>query len=366
MNTATTTSKNFIVIGVLVVLAFILIGGGAIVMIIASTAIIAKDYNAPPLLAPINESEIQFIFGYEPVEQQLIDADEALFYSENSSSYPVAGITLKVPEGTTVYAPITGQISVDDNANIFVESATTKVYIHGIDVYQTIGSVEKGQPIGLTDGDRIDAAIQYREGNYTDGRWLYGNFYDHYLYWTSRHNYFPLIAPPDNKGNLIYRYSSPFGPRTHPVTGELESMHEGLDLAVRSNTTLIAVEAGTIESTKSAKDGNAAGNRLYLVSEDGLRRYAYMHLNTFLVKTGDVVRKGQRIALSGNTGRSTGPHLHFGFWDMMNDRYIDPQPAVKYWEANMDWEAYLAGETAEPTPGPSISPSPSPSLIGGR
>jgi len=151
---------------------------------------------------------------------------------------------------------------------------------------------------------------------------------------------FPLLSPPDSRGRLAYKYTSPFGNRTHPVTGEIESFHNGQDLGVPSNTPILAVEDGRIDSLKYAGPNNSEGNRIHLISTDGNRKFAYLHLNGFKVKAGELVKKGQIIGMTGNTGRSTGPHLHFSFYDMLHQEWIDPSPVVRFWEKNMDWEAF--------------------------
>jgi murein DD-endopeptidase len=73
-----------------------------------------------------------------------------------------------------------------------------------------------------------------------------------------------------------------------------------------------------------AKNGGAAGN--YVAILHG-RQYMtrYMHLRKILVKPGQKIKRGDRIALSGNTGRSTGPHLHFEMW--INQLAVNPLTA---------------------------------------
>ncbi|MDO4698926.1 MAG: murein DD-endopeptidase MepM [Pasteurellaceae bacterium] len=113
---------------------------------------------------------------------------------------------------------------------------------------------------------------------------------------------YPLQARP--------RISSPFNPRRlHPVTRRV-APHRGVDFAVKSGTPVIAPADGVVEHV--AYQANGAGR--YIKIRHG-RQYTtvYMHLSRALVKPGQTVKKGERIALSGNTGRSTGPHLHYEF-----------------------------------------------------
>ncbi|HHF1669137.1 TPA: murein DD-endopeptidase MepM [Haemophilus influenzae] len=115
------------------------------------------------------------------------------------------------------------------------------------------------------------------------------------------------------------RVSSPFNPnRRHPVTGRVRP-HKGVDFSVSQGTPVIAPADGTVE--KVAYQSGGAGR--YVMLRHG-REYqtVYMHLSKSLVKAGQTVKKGERIALSGNTGISTGPHLHYEFH--INGRAVNP------------------------------------------
>jgi murein DD-endopeptidase MepM/ murein hydrolase activator NlpD len=107
--------------------------------------------------------------------------------------------------------------------------------------------------------------------------------------------------------------------------------HTGVDFAVPTGTDILAVADGVI--TK-ANWGKSYG--VQIVQEIGLRSKKqfciYAHLSKTLVKPGDKVYKGQHIAESGNTGNSTGPHLHFEVrnnirWSAGTD--LNPQPVLK-------------------------------------
>jgi len=90
------------------------------------------------------------------------------------------------------------------------------------------------------------------------------------------------------------------------------STHSGQDFAVPSGTEVVAAHGGTVVKAggNGAGDGPAYGNAI--VIKHGNRTYSqYAHLSRIDVKVGQVVRTGQHIALSGNTGNTSGPHLHF-------------------------------------------------------
>ncbi|MEV7137269.1 M23 family metallopeptidase [Streptomyces tauricus] len=90
------------------------------------------------------------------------------------------------------------------------------------------------------------------------------------------------------------------------------STHSGQDFAVSSGTQVVAAHSGTVVKTggNGAGDGPAYGNAVVIKHSNGTYSQ-YAHLSRVDVKPGQVVKTGQRIALSGNTGNSSGPHLHF-------------------------------------------------------
>jgi murein DD-endopeptidase MepM/ murein hydrolase activator NlpD len=100
--------------------------------------------------------------------------------------------------------------------------------------------------------------------------------------------------------------------------GETQSMHQGVDYAVPSGTAVAALNRGTVLLARSLF---FEGNCVVLDHGQGLLSL-YMHLSKLEVKEGDQVAKGQDIALSGGTGRATGPHLHIAVrWEGI---YVNP------------------------------------------
>ncbi|MCT8978250.1 M23 family metallopeptidase [Clostridium sp. CX1] len=100
--------------------------------------------------------------------------------------------------------------------------------------------------------------------------------------------------------------TSVFGYRTDPVTKE-EKFHEGVDIDAKENT---AVRASFNGKVKACGEDEQLGKYIIIDHGDGIET-KYAHLNDILVKKEDAVKKSQVIAKSGNTGKSTGPHLHF-------------------------------------------------------
>ncbi|HET7546622.1 MAG TPA: M23 family metallopeptidase [Usitatibacter sp.] len=101
-------------------------------------------------------------------------------------------------------------------------------------------------------------------------------------------------------------YSSNFGYRVDPINGHSE-FHTGVDIVAPVGTRVMAAAGGVVSFSGTMPE---YGNMVDIDHDNGLTS-RYAHLSKRLVKVGDVVMKGQPIALVGNTGRTTGPHLHF-------------------------------------------------------
>ncbi|MCQ2470984.1 MAG: M23 family metallopeptidase [Clostridia bacterium] len=111
--------------------------------------------------------------------------------------------------------------------------------------------------------------------------------------------------------------TSRFGYRTDPISG-ITKLHSAVDIAVNEGTRVSAAWDGIV--TKAGYD-DTAGNYVWMVHKNGCETL-YCHCSKLLVSKGDVIRAGEYIALSGSTGYSTGPHLHFGI--KKEGQMIDP------------------------------------------
>lgn len=100
--------------------------------------------------------------------------------------------------------------------------------------------------------------------------------------------------------------TSRFGWRSHPVSGQ-EDFHTGVDIAAAQGTPILAALPGVVEQTGYSE---SYGNFVVLRHSDNLRT-TYNHCSEILAKEGEQLARGDRIALVGSTGISTGPHLHF-------------------------------------------------------
>lgn len=118
------------------------------------------------------------------------------------------------------------------------------------------------------------------------------------------------------------RVSSDFGWRIHPTLG-VNKFHNGVDFAAATGTPIYAAYNGTVVG---AGYNSSMGNYVMINHGDGLYTI-YMHASKLYVSSGQSVTKGTTIAAVGSTGRSTGPHLHFGV--RLNGEYVSPWNYLK-------------------------------------
>jgi murein DD-endopeptidase MepM/ murein hydrolase activator NlpD len=100
--------------------------------------------------------------------------------------------------------------------------------------------------------------------------------------------------------------SSPYGSRVHPIAGSPQ-FHAGIDLEAPISTPVFATESGVV----TFAEWNGGHGQQIELKHDARWSTRYSHLDVVLVKAGTVVKRGQRIGLVGETGLTTGPHLHF-------------------------------------------------------
>lgn len=126
-----------------------------------------------------------------------------------------------------------------------------------------------------------------------------------------------IIPPTYIKPLSGGRMTSGFGPRPRPVSGA-STNHRGIDWATPIGTSIYASSGGTVVK---AGWGSGYGYVIYINHPDG-RQTRYGHLSNIYVSVGQYVSQGQVIAASGNTGRSSGPHLHFEI--LVNGVQVNP------------------------------------------
>ncbi len=115
------------------------------------------------------------------------------------------------------------------------------------------------------------------------------------------------------------RVTSHFGPAIHPITKK-NRLHQGIDFAASIGTPIYATADGEVLHTLAHETGR--GMHIILKHDDQYSTL-YAHLSRFAVKECQKVKKGDIIGYSGNTGASTGPHLHYEV--LKNGEYVDPR-----------------------------------------
>jgi len=128
----------------------------------------------------------------------------------------------------------------------------------------------------------------------------------------------PLVLPVRSS----YRLSSGFGWRRHPTTGK-SRMHEGTDLAAAIGTPIYATADGVVAFAGWA---NGYGKVIKIQHAMGFET-RFGHLSKFNVKKGQRVSRGDRIGDMGNTGRSTGPHVHYEI--RIGGKPVNPMTYIK-------------------------------------
>lgn len=134
-------------------------------------------------------------------------------------------------------------------------------------------------------------------------------------------NAIPTLVPASGK------ISSPFGMRIHPIK-KVNKIHEGVDISASSGDPILASASGIVEYSGYS---NGYGYNVKINHNNGYHTI-YAHASKLLVKNGEKVSKGQKIALVGSTGLSTGPHLHFEI--RINNNPVDPTQYVNFSSSN--------------------------------
>ena len=122
-----------------------------------------------------------------------------------------------------------------------------------------------------------------------------------------------------------------FGNRIHPITKK-KQFHRGIDLRAKRGTKIYSTADGIVRYVQSKNKGDFG--RMVIVAHNLGFETVYAHLKKTKVKVGQVVYKGDLLGLSGNSGRSTGPHLHYE--TRFAGRYLNPYRFIKWNLKNFD------------------------------
>lgn len=153
-----------------------------------------------------------------------------------------------------------------------------------------------------------------------------------------------LDADPVDAAPVV---TSGFGLRRDPFSGRVKP-HAGVDLRMAYGAEVTSVAPGRVSF---AGDQKGYGLTVVVDHANGLQT-RYAHLSSTSVRVGDTVEAGQPVARVGNSGRSTGPHLHMEL--LSQGRPVDPGDLLKRVNGSADWKAYRSawvGSAQPPTPG---------------
>lgn len=219
-----------------------------------------------------------------------------------------------------------GWLSTPDNIRDFFELADEG---DAADVVAASGKYIKPQYVIIFNSKDIEDVLSEHNFDEDQTEWIgslitegilnemFGEEYDLPDFITAGSGYFGWPAP----GNT--RVTCDFGPRV--LNGSRE-YHYGVDIGVPVGSPVVAIEEGIVIG--EGTNGGTAGTFVKIRHEKDGRIWEskYFHLSEIKVSVGDTVERGTVIAASGNTGRSTGPHLHIGI--TMNGSYVDPLPLI--------------------------------------
>ncbi|QOG12110.1 M23 family metallopeptidase [Arcobacter sp. FWKO B] len=138
------------------------------------------------------------------------------------------------------------------------------------------------------------------------------------------------VIPSGSPLDEVY-VTSPFGNRIHP-TLKVRQFHRGIDLRASVGTPVYSTADGVVRQIHNTTSG--AFGRVITISHSYGFETVYAHLSKINVKIGEVVRKGDIIALSGNSGRSSGPHLHYEV--RYATQHLNPYDFIKWDVANYE------------------------------
>ena len=115
--------------------------------------------------------------------------------------------------------------------------------------------------------------------------------------------------------------NSPYGMRRDPFTGK-RKQHNGMDFHARGDEVYAMMQGNVVKVGQDKQSG------IFVILQHGNYTVSYCHLSSVLVKTGSKVKAGEAVAITGNSGKSTGEHLHLGV--KCDGKYINPDILLQY------------------------------------
>ena len=232
-----------------------------------------------------------------------LPVEEILNANNLNSDFIKAGQELVLP---IIDSKVSKEDSKRVNKNTQNQSSSTKKIVHKIQRGDALSSIAR---MYGTDVDTIRRANNLSGNRIFAGDELIITNYERGPFTLSRNS---MIWPVNG------RISSNFGWRTHPIK-KTRLFHNGIDIAVSSGTPVKAAAGGEVVHSGWM---NGFGYTVIIDHGRGVETL-YAHNSKVSVSKGSMVNKGQQVALSGNTGLSTGPHLHFGV--LKDEKPLNPK-----------------------------------------
>lgn len=215
------------------------------------------------------------------------------------------------------------------------------------------GGVNRYEKYDLMDSDGLLKNTAIRLDKLTKKTYVQSRSFDEVALLSKRAGDMALCIPaipPINPDKRKYKLSSPFGYRSDPFSGR-STMHKGVDFSLKPGNPVYATGDGVVESVGFEFFGY--GNSVLIDHGFGYKT-RYAHLKTIGVVEGMPVKRGECIGQSGNTGKSSGPHLHYEV--IYKGRPVNP---YNYYDLSMTPEEYsaLVQSTADASPKVTLHPS---------
>ncbi len=221
----------------------------------------------------------------------------------------------------------------NEKLNLAIQEKNEEIALVGDrfeDIENAVGIKSMGQEIELIDNDEINILDRMDTASIN----------------ALQKSFIMKFIPNGSPLDFDFRVSAPYGKRYHPIL-HIYHIHTGTDMTAPMNTPVYATADGVVDWASNS--GNGGYGKLVKISHSfGFRTY-YAHLNDIKVQRGQFVKKGQLVALTGSTGTSTGPHLHYEIrflgqpidpmnfvnWDMQNFNFIFEK------ERRISWHSLL-------------------------
>lgn len=248
-------------------------------------------------------------------EDNIVEPFGISWSEEDQERYTTDGLTIEVPRNENVHAPVSGSVIQANSNSVHIRSEGTLVFeienIQNVNVSRG-EAVRRGSVIGRTTTDHLllnnRTSRRFSRDSPVNPQLIYNGHNPQPVNYSTHLSQMSFV--PDS-GDWIRPNGGPvtseFGPRVHPITGEVGRMHNGIDIG--GGGPILASRSGTV--TTVSYDSGGYGYYVVIDHGDGYRSlYAHMQPNLPVI-VGEQVDQGQVVGTMGTTGSSTGIHLHF-------------------------------------------------------